>query len=238
MKKKRIVLKLSGTILQQKEQEGTFCADMVRAIGHQLKKISDTHQCTLVIGGGNIWRGATHTQKFNLEPHIGHSIGMLATVINGLILTDILNQEGVPAVHLSAIECAGVVDRSSYDALRRAQQDNILVVFSAGTGIPYFTTDTAAIIRAIEWGADEVWKGTNVAGVFTTDPRTDKNAQFRPSISFTEAIAQRLGIMDTTAYTLADQHGIAIRVFDIFEPNVLEKVATDSCFGSLIFKEE
>jgi uridylate kinase len=213
-------------------------AQAVNDVIGQMKKLQSTHQFGIVVGGGNFWRGSIQGASLGMQASVGHQVGMLATMMNGLILKDLIAQQGLNPELLSAVPCPEVGASISQQAIDRALHENQVLIFSGGTGNPFFTTDTTAVLRGLQMKAHEIWKGTSVDGVYDSDPRNNPDAQFLSSISFKEALDKNLGIMDATAYALAQQHKQKIRIFNIFATEALIKAAQDSNFGSVIQYQE
>ncbi|MEO0131495.1 MAG: UMP kinase [candidate division WOR-3 bacterium] len=217
----RIVLKLTGEIFSDWQKLTGFTEELNNFSKYR-KKLA------IVIGGGNFFRGRNPTEFSRLT--IDYA-GMLGTVINGLILHDLL---GDKAIHLSALEIKGlVVCYEPQKALSYWQQDKILIL-SGGTGHPYFSTDTATALRALELNAQLIIKATNVDGVYTGDPRADKNAKIFTKISYEEALKLNLKILDQTALVLLKDHKIPIVVFNVFHPTNLTKLLNGEMVGSVI----
>lgn len=231
--KKRILLKLTGEIFLDKDKK-QLSSVTPSAIIKQIKQLSTMHQFGIVVGGGNFFRGKQHGKQLGITPSVGHQVGMLATMMNGLILGDFLEQEGLSTSLLCAMPSPEVGNPISQEGILHAIKNGHIMVFTGGTGNPFFTTDTNAILRALQMSADEIWKGTCVDGVYNTDPRQKTDAQLLKTVSFAQALQQKLGIMDPTAYALAEQYGQTVRVFNIFEPNALLNAAQDKNFGSTI----
>jgi uridylate kinase len=249
--KKRILLKLTGKILGSCTQEpinksapstlgtstlGTSSLGTChfKDLIEQIKLIKQKHSISIVIGGGNIIRGDAQSLASGTTPAIAHQAGMLATVINGLILKDILEKNNIEAELLSSIVCPQICKAVSQENIDNACKEDKVIIFTGGTGAPFFTTDTNMIIRALQVGAKEVWKCTNIDGVYSSDPKKDKNAKILKNIKYSQAISQNLEIMDITALILAEKHKIIVRVFNIFEDNSLIKASNNINFGSLI----
>ena len=232
MDKKRILLKLTGAILDR--GSNGFSADAVNNVIEQIKQLQATHQFGIVIGGGNFFRGNQNSIQLGIEQSVGHQIGMLATMMNGLILKDLLEGQGIPVELFCAVECPKVGNSIAQKTITNALQNNKTIIFTGGTGNPFFTTDTSAILRSLQISADEIWKGTSVDGVYTKDPKKHTDAQRIPQLTFAQAIAQHLGVMDLTAYTMAQQYKQRIRIFDIFAPNALLQAAQNQNLGSII----
>ncbi len=229
--KKRILLKLTGTLL---EAPSNGNAAPIISVVKQIKQLSATHQFGIVIGGGNLFRGSQHGKHLGIKERVGHYAGMLATMMNGLIIQDVCGQHALKTTLFTALPCPTVGKAISPQAINDACADGHTIIFSGGTGNPFVTTDTNALIRALQMDALQVFKGTYVDGVYDADPRTHANAKRLARVSYYDALTQQLGIMDTTAYALGQQHNMPIRVFDIFAPNALVRAAQDDKFGSII----
>jgi len=232
--KKRILLKLTGKVLSAASGQ-CLGSQLIEQLIAQIKKLKDTHLFGIVVGGGNILRGDEQGAQLGLCPSVGHQAGMLATMINGLILKDLLGKHNIEATLLSAIVCPQICDAVSQVNIEHALKHERILIFVGGTGAPFFTTDTNALVRALQMGAAQVWKGTDVDGAYSGDPRTNKDATLIKKIKYCDAISQKLGIMDTASLTLAQKHGITIKVFNIFEENALIKADKNQDFGSLIY---
>lgn len=231
--KKRILLKLTGELFVSSKTK-QLAADAVNHLIDQVKQLQKTHQFGIVIGGGNFFRGNVHGKQLGITPSIGHQIGMLATTMNGLILKNLLEQKRVTTSLFCAIPSPEVGAPISQQAIMCALRKEHILVFTGGTGNPFFTTDTNAIVRGLQINAVEIWKGTKVDGVYNSDPATNKNAQLLKTVLYKDALQQKLRIMDSTAFALAEQHKQVIRVFNIFEENSLLKAANNTTFGSTI----
>lgn len=225
---KRILLKLTGTLLEP--QHGALIKNMLE----NLNALRATHQFGIVIGGGNFFRGRTQGAALGLRPTAGHTVGMLATLMNGVILKDLMLQMGIKARLLAAQPCPAVAQLICQDAIDDACAAGEVIIFAGGTGNPFFTTDTNAIMRALQMQAHEVWKATTIDGVYTADPHTDTTATKLTRLTHQDALDRELGIMDLTALTLAKEYKIAIRVFTLFQNNALLEAAQSSNIGSII----
>ncbi len=226
---KRVLLKLSGEALASPNphQEGAY------GISHEmLQKVSQdvlsarsigTEIC-LVVGGGNIYRGIHGMEKHRIDRCAADSMGMLATVINGIALQNALAHVGLDARLMSAIPMATVCEPFIRHKAERHLKKGRVVVFAAGTGNPYFTTDTAATLRAAEMNCDLMLKATMVKGVFCSDPKKNCDATFIPRLTFNEAKVKNLKVMDATAIALAQENKTPIAVFSIYEPDGFRKV--------------
>ena len=187
----------------------------------------------IVIGGGNLFRGEK-LSKAGMDRVAGDHMGMLATVMNGIALRDALERAGVKTRVMSAISMSGLVEHYDRRLAIQLLSDGYVVIFTAGTGNPFFTTDTAGCLRAIETQSNLMLKATRVDGVYSADPETNKDAVFYDSLSFDEAIQQNLKIMDATALTLARDHSLPIKVFDFSKENALLDIACGKSIGTLI----
>lgn len=232
-RKKRILLKLTGEIFLNKDHT-ELVPDTVNAVIKQIKELQETHQFGIVVGGGNFFRGSQHGTSMGIRAAISHQIGMLGTMMNGLMLKDLIDQHGLQASLFCAMPSPEIGKPIAQQTITSALKDDHILIFTGGTGNPFFTTDTTAVLRALQMGADEVWKGTTVNGVYSTDPDKNSNAKKLTHVSFNQAINDKLGIMDITAYAMAERYNITIRVFDVFAPNSLIDVATNTEFGSTI----
>ncbi len=233
MRKKRILLKLTGEVFLDKDHQN-LTPDAVNAIITQIKKLQQHHLFGIVIGGGNFFRGNQHGDKMGLKPAISHQIGMLGTMMNGLMLKDLFEKQNVTAELFCAMPSPEIGKPIAQQTITSGMANQNVLIFTGGTGNPFFTTDTTAILRALQMGADEVWKGTTVDGIYTADPGKDRNATKIETITYTDAINKKLGIMDITAYAMAERYKVKIRIFDIFAPNALINVADNPKFGSTI----
>lgn len=231
--KKRILLKITGEIFLS-HPDKKLTPDLARHVIAQIKELANSHQFGIVIGGGNFFRGRDQGTTLGMTASVGHQAGMLATMLNGLILKDLLEQQNLSTELLCAIACPEVGGSISHQAILSALHKDQTIVFTGGTGNPFFTNDTNAVIRGLQINADEIWKATSVDGIYSADPRQDSTARLIKKLSYKEAIDNKLGIMDSTAYTLAEQYKQTIRVFNIFEKNSLIEAARNENFGSII----
>ena len=232
MKYKRILLKLSGEALVG-DKAGGIDPEILIKYSNEIKKIYDKGvEIAIVIGGGNIYRGFNN--EYKIDRVQGDYMGMLATLINGLALQNTLENIGIPTRLQSAINVNKVAEPYiKRKALRHLDKKRI-VIFSAGTGNPYFTTDSAAVLRAIEIEADVILKGTRVDGIYNEDPNKNSEAFKFEKITFKEAISKGLKIMDTTAFTLSHENKLPIIVFDINREDNLLKVLNGENVGTLV----
>ena len=233
MSKKIVLLKLTGEILAP-NKENLLNADLLESIAEQIKTLSDSHYFGIVIGGGNFFRGTKQGKALGMTPSVGHQVGMLATMMNGLIVKDLFEQHGLPSSLFCALPSPEVGAPVSEQAIKSALSKGHCVIFSGGTGNPFFSTDTTAILRGLQIDAAEVWKGTLVDGVYTADPKKNNDAQLLKNISYKDMLNQQLGIMDAAAIALAQQHNLLIRVFNIFDNKAILHAANDESFGSRV----
>jgi len=229
----RILLKLSGEALLGGEDYGIDPV-IIGRIAKEILEVRNTGvQIAIVIGGGNIFRGAGLAQS-GIDRVTGDHMGMLATLMNSLALQDALEKAGVDARVMSAISVHAV----SEDYIRRRATRHLekgrVVVIAGGTGNPFFTTDTAAALRAIEIGADVVLKATKVDGVYSADPVLDKNATLHETLSYDEVIEGKLKVMDANAIVLCRDQGMPIRVFNVFGSGNLMKIVKGEKVGTII----
>src|SRR5262244_3376936 len=211
---KRIVLKLSGESLQGPQGFGIH-GETIQAIARELKEVHELGvQIAIMVGGGNIFRGARQ-KGFEIDRATGDYMGMLATVINAMALQDTLEKEGVFTRVLSAIEMKEVCEPFIRRRAMRHLEKGRIVIFGAGTGNPYFSTDMAAALRAMEIKADAILKATRVDGIFDADPEQVPDARFFAAISYREVLSQNLKVMDSTAISLCMDNGMPIVVFNM-----------------------
>jgi uridylate kinase len=229
----RILLKLSGEALLGDEDYGIDPAIIGRIANEVLEVTNTGVQVAIVIGGGNIFRGAGLAQS-GIDRVTGDHMGMLATLMNSLALQDALEKVGADARVMSAISVHDV----SEDYIRRRATRHLekgrVVIIAGGTGNPFFTTDTAAALRAIEIGADIVLKATKVDGVYSADPKIDENARMYESLSYDEVIEGKLGVMDTNAIVLCRDQNMPIRVFNVFGSGNLMQIVKGGMVGTII----
>lgn len=230
--KKRILLKITGTVFLNREQN--LSVNLFQQIAQQIKKLHTTHQFGIVIGGGNFFRGNEHGKRLGLNPSIGHQIGMLATMMNGLMVKDVLEQQDLGVSLFCAVPSPEVGAPITHQDIMDALANNRILIFTGGTGNPFFTTDTTSVLRALQMQADELWKGTRVDGIYSSDPGKDPKAKLLKKVTYSQALQQNLGIMDATAFALAQDHKQKIRVFSIFEPDAIVQAAKSPHFGSII----
>ena len=230
---KRILLKLSGEALMGDDAYGINHATIVRMV----REIQDVTalgcEVAVVIGGGNIFRGVAGG-SVGMDRATADYMGMLATVMNALALADAMNHQGLTARVMSAIDIQQVVEPYVRPKALQYLEEGKVIVFAAGTGNPFFTTDTAAALRGAEIGAELVLKATKVDGVYTADPNKDPKATRYARLSFDEAMSRNLGIMDATAFALCRDQKLPIKVFSIFKPGALKSVVLGGDEGTLV----
>jgi uridylate kinase len=233
-KYKRVLLKLSGESLMGDREHG-ISPETCDAIGEELAEVKASFdiQLSIVIGGGNIFRGYTGS-KHGLARATGDYMGMLATVINSLALQEALEKHGVQTRVQSAIEMRSVAEPFIRRRAMRHLEKGRVVIFAAGTGNPYFTTDTTAALRANEMGAEVVLKATKVDGIYTADPKVDPKATRFERITYMDALKNRLKVMDSTAFSLCMDNKLPIIVFDLFKRGNVKRVIRGDPIGTLV----
>lgn len=235
-----LLLKLSGELFTGqpragKTQAGTpFDVAFVLQLVEQIKQLSASYNIGIVVGGGNFFRGAKNGPALGLTKTAADSVGMMATIMNGLMLQDLLQTAGVNCCLVSAYPIAGIANPIDMNNLRAAHASRTVVIFAGGTGNPCFSTDTAAVIRAVQWGAPTIWKATTVDYVYDSDPATNPNAQQLKTVSYDDVLSKKLNIMDLAAITIAQHHKLTIRIFNIFAPQALLDAAKNKNIGSTI----
>jgi uridylate kinase len=234
---RRILLKLSGEALMGDGEFG-IDAKVLDRMAQEIKELVEMGiQVGLVIGGGNLFRGEGLAQA-GMNRVVGDHMGMLATVMNGLAMRDALHRAFVNARLMSAIPLNGVCDGYNWAEAISLLKSNRVVIFSAGTGNPFFTTDSAACLRGIEIEADAVLKATKVDGVYTSDPAKDPEATLYKTLTYNEVLDKELKVMDLSAFTLARDHSLPIRVFNMNKPGCLKRVVLGEDEGTLITHAE
>jgi uridylate kinase len=236
-KYKRVLLKLSGEALMGRGEFGIDpkVLDVMALEVGQLIGIGV--QVGLVIGGGNLFRGAA-LNAAGLDRVTGDHMGMLATVMNALAMRDALERANIRTRVMSAIPMSGITEHYDRRNAIRYLNSGDVVVFSAGTGNPFFTTDSAACLRGIEIEADVVLKATNVDGVYNADPKKHPDATKYDKLTYDEVLEKQLGVMDLTAICLARDHGMPVRVFDMLKPGIMGQIMIGSNDGTLIVRED
>jgi uridylate kinase len=233
MSYQRILLKLSGEALMGEGSHGIDPGILGRLAAEIHAAAEQGVQIGMVIGGGNLLRGAGLASR-GMNRVTGDHMGMLATVINALAMQDALEQAGCSSVVMSALAMNDVCEAYTARGAIAHLEAGRVAIFAAGTGNPFFTTDSAASLRAIEIRADLVLKATKVNGVYSADPVTHPDATFYKRISFDEALEKKLGVMDATALVLCSEHAMPLRVFNVFEPGQLGKIIAGQDIGTLV----
>jgi uridylate kinase len=232
-KYKRVLLKLSGEALMGEENFGIDPKVLDRMALEVGQLVGIGVQVGMVIGGGNLFRGAALSAA-GMDRVTGDHMGMLATVMNALAMRDALERSNISTRVMSAIPMSGVVDHYDRRTAVRWLKDGDVVIFSAGTGNPFFTTDSAACLRGIEVDADVVLKATKVDGVYDSDPMKNKDAQKFDSLTYDEVLDRKLGVMDLTAICLCRDHDMPVRVFDMNKAGALTNIMVGESEGTLI----
>ena len=233
MKYKRILLKLSGESLMG-EQEYGISPEMLSQYATEIKQAKELGaEIAVVIGGGNIFRGLQGAAK-GMDRVQGDYMGMLATVINSMALQSELEQQGVATELLSGLAIEPICKETSRRRMISSLKEGKVVIIAGGTGNPYFTTDTASTLRAIEMQADVILKGTRVDGVYTADPEKDATATKYSSLTYDEALSKKLKIMDLTAFALCQENKMPIYVFDMNTIGNLQKVVKGEHIGTIV----
>lgn len=219
-----LLLKLSGEVFLH--------TDLLEGIIRELAAFSGKLKFALLVGGGNHIRGAQSGVQGEARV-FADRMGMIGTLLNGLWLESRLRQAGVDTVHLSAVPVSWV---RCYDPVlaRGLFARHKVLVFSGGTGLPYFSTDTSAVLRAVEIGASTVLKGTKVEGVYSADPQADPQAEFFDEITYSDALARDLAVMDQTAFSLAREHNLVIQVFNVFHPENIGRIVAGERVGTIV----
>ena len=230
---KRILLKFSGESVAGNDEHG-IDPKILDQMADSVKSCRDLGtEIGIVIGGGNLFRG----EKLNeagMDRVAGDHMGMLATVMNGIALRDALERAGIKTRVMSAISMSGIVEHYDRRLAIQLLSDGFVVIFTAGTGNPFFTTDTAGCLRAIETQSDLMLKATRVDGVYDSDPEVNKDAKLFDELTFDEAITKNLRVMDATALTLARDHKLPIKVFNVNQPDALKSIICGKKIGTLI----
>lgn len=232
---KRILIKISGEALAGDKKTG-FDFDFIQQVCKAINKCTELGvEVGIVVGGGNFWRGvkdgAGHVERVSAD-----RMGMLATAMNCLAFVDVLRQSGADAQVLTAVDIQGVGERYTTDKAVRCLEEKKVVLFGCGTGCPFFSTDTAAVLRAAEIGADAILLAKNIDGVYSADPRVDASAVKYDSISYDEVLAQHLAVMDSTATSLAMDNNIPVIVFALAEPENIVRVLSGEKLGTTVSK--
>ena len=233
VKYKRVLLKLSGESLMGDQKFG-ISAPMLRYYAQQIKELVDMKvEVAVVIGGGNIFRGLQAAAS-GIDRVQGDYMGMMATVINGMALQSAMEEIGLYTRLVSAIEMNAIAEPYIRRRATRHLEKGRVVIFSAGIGSPYFTTDSAAALRASEIDANVILKGTRVDGIYTADPEKDPTATKFDKLTFAKVISLGLSVMDMTAFTLCQENNVPIIVFDINNPDNLKRIVSGEAVGTLV----
>lgn len=235
-KYKRVLLKLSGEALLPHGKECGISIDAAAKIAKEIKPVVEKKiELAIVIGGGNIFRGAPAAAGGNLNQAQADTMGMLATVINGLALQEALEKEGLDTRLMSSIDMPSVAEAFiRRRALRHFEKGRVLI-FVGGTGRPYFSTDTAASLKALEINAEVILKGTKVDGVYTADPMKEKGATRFETVSYLDVLQKRLRVMDSTAISMCMDHKLPVVVFNMFDEGNLLKVVMGANLGTTVY---
>ncbi len=233
LKYKRILLKFSGEALMGSGDFG-LDAETLRSVVSQVKELRDLGvEVAIVVGGGNIFRGA-QIQGSGIQRTTGDHMGMMATVMNALALRDVIESMGMTSQVLSAMPIDGISDGFSANSAKKQLSKGEVLIFAAGTGSPFFTTDTAAALRGIEVDAEIVLKATKVDGIYTADPMKDSSATRYDALSYDDVIQKNLQVMDMTAFVLCRDHKMPIRVFDMFKSDAVIRIVKGENEGTLV----
>jgi uridylate kinase len=231
---KRVVLKVSGEALREPGSRDNISPQIVSTIAGQIAEVQKMGvELAVVVGGGNIWRGLAASHR-GMNRTTADYMGMLATVINGLALTSALEDQGVDVRVQSAIEMHNVAEPFILRRAIRHLEQGRVVIFVAGTGNPFFSTDTTAALRANEVGADVILKATKVDGVYDSDPKKNPDAKRFSRITYSEALARRLQVMDSTAFSLCLDNRMPIIIFDMNHPDNIRRVILGEEIGTLV----
>ena len=234
IKYKRVILKLSGEALREPGSEDNISPEIVEGIAHQIKAAAQTGlEIAIVVVGGNFWRGAAAAGR-GMDRATADYVGMLATVMNSLAVQSMLEAVGVPTRVQSAIEMKNVAESFIRRVAIRHLEKGRVVIFGAGTGNPFFTTDTTAALRASEIGADVIFKATKVDGVYDKDPNKFADAVRYETVTYNEALSRNLKVMDGTAFTLCQDNAIPIVVFDMTVPGNIQRALTGESVGTVV----
>jgi uridylate kinase len=232
-KYRRVLLKLSGEALGGESGVG-ICPEVIHDMARQIGEVRRLGvEMVIVVGGGNIFRGLTGSER-GIERATGDYMGMLATIINGLALQDALEKNGVATRVQSAISMAQVAEPFIRRRAVRHLEKGRVVIFGGGTGNPYFSTDTAAALRANEIGAEVVLKATKVDGIYDSDPKKNPKAERYDRITYREALQKQLKVMDSTAFSLCMDNKMPLIVFNLFNPHSLKRVLLGEKVGTLV----
>lgn len=234
MKYKRLLLKISGEALQNRDQGLNHDPTILNSVANQFRKLLDSGaEIAVVVGGGNIFRGLDGVSS-GTDRTTGDYMGMLATVINAMAIQSALENKGIQTRVMTAITMPSIAEPFIRRRAIRHLEKGRVVIFGAGTGNPYFTTDSAAALRASEINADVLMKATKVDGIYTSDPKKDSGATRYETITYKEALSQQLGVMDAAAFSLCMENEIPIIVFDFFAENSMVDIYKGEKLGTIV----
>ena len=229
----RIIFKISGEVLAGKKGFGIDLERVHEILSEIIYLKKKGYSIGIVLGGGNFFRGASEVGD-EINRHAADNVGMLATIQNAIVLSGMLKCKNYPTEVYSAIQVDRIAKLYTPDRAMTYLNEGKIWFFCAGTGNPFFTTDTAAVLRGIELGADIIFKGTKVDGVYTGDPMKDENAKFISKISFSEALAKELKVMDMTAFSLAKDYNMPIKIFNINTPGNIKDAVLNKEIGTFV----
>lgn len=233
---KRVILKLSGEALREPGSQDNISPEIVERVAKEISKTASSGiEIGVVCGGGNFWRGASASAR-GMDRATADYVGMMATVMNALALQSALEAEGVQCVVQSAIEMKNVAEPFIRRKANRLLSEGNVVIFAAGTGSPFFSTDTTSALRASETGADAIMKATMVDGVYCSDPKKNPDAVRYETVTFQDCLSQNLKVMDSTAFTLCMDNDIPIIVFDIGGNGNITKALSGEDIGTIVYK--
>ena len=233
-KYKRVILKLSGEALRASGSKDNISPEIVDRIAREIKSVTDLGiQVGIVVGGGNFWRGASASNR-GMDRATADYVGMLATVMNSLALQSAIRAEGVDVIVQTAIQMQNVADPFIRHKALRHLKNGRVVIFGAGTGSPFFSTDTTAALRASEMGADAIFKATMVDGVYCSDPKKNPDAVRYDSVSFQTCLEKQLKVLDATAFSLCMENDIPIVVFDMGEEGSIKQALSGENIGTTV----
>jgi uridylate kinase len=233
----KVLLKISGEILSG-DKANAFDINVLLKIAHEIKSIHDMGiKIAIVIGGGNIIRGINH-KDLNLSKNDADAMGMMATVINGLYLKNTLHNIGLKTILYSSFSISGIVEDFFYEDAKKNLNDGNIVVLVGGTGNPYFTTDTCAVLRALELNCDAVLKGTKVNGIYNKDPKKYIDAEKFQNLSYNYIIKNNLKVMDMASIAIAEENNLPVIVFSIMEKDSMQKIIKNEGDFTLVCNRE
>lgn len=231
---KRVLLKLSGEALLGRLQHG-IDAEMCASLAQEIKEVHEAGvEMALVVGGGNIFRGRVESKRFGLDRSVADYMGMLATVMNGLALQNALEQIGIPTRVMTAIQMHAIAEPYILRRAIRHLEKRRVIIFVAGTGNPYFTTDTAAALRATEINCDVIMKATKVDGVYSADPAKDKDAKKFSELKFLDVLKKNLKVMDATAISMCMDNSLPIIVFNLLQRGNIKRAVFGEKIGTIV----